>query len=79
MAKLKENPLVRSLEAVMRASRSAEGMTMRELAKATGHRQEWLRPRLMILLEENKLDVGRAQRRALDGTMRPIPVYRLKS
>jgi hypothetical protein len=74
-----QRKLLQSLEDVMRKSRHAEGMTMKELRQVTGHREEWLRDRLMKLLEAGKLEPGRALRPAIDGTMRPIPVYKLKT
>lgn len=78
-AKRGGNALVKSLEDVMRASRHAEGMTMKELIQVSGHREEWIRERLVKLMEAGKLEAGRALRPAIDGTMRPIPVYKLKS
>jgi len=70
--------LVRSLEEVMRAAKSTDGHTVAELAQMTGHDDSWVRKRLHVLLRAQKLTVGRAMRPALDGTIRSVPVYRLK-
>lgn len=77
-AKFSGRDLVRSLEEIMRAPEHADGMSLREIRIASGRAEEWVVSRLRKLRSEGKLEVLHAHREALDGIMRPVPVYRLK-
>jgi hypothetical protein len=55
-----------------------EGLTLKEIAKATGAGLGATRVRLVAMAEAGRLIIGRKQFRALDGVMRWSPVYRLK-
>jgi hypothetical protein len=53
------------------------GVTLAEMAGATNHCPAWVSKRLRRLIHDGRIAVGRAKRPAIDGTMRPVPVYRL--
>lgn len=55
-----------------------EGLTLKEIAKATGSGLGATRLRLVAMSESGRLIVGKKQYKALDGVMRWCPVYRLR-
>lgn len=68
------------LAALQEAMRPTEagGQTVRELAEATGMSDKAIRSLIAKLQAQGRVVVARAQREAIDGTRRWVPVYSLK-
>ncbi len=61
-----------------RKQENAPGKTVSELAKEFGIGHRAMQYRIIKMLQEGRCYmVGKAMRRAIDGRMFPIPVYRL--
>ncbi len=71
------NDLIAALEDTLTTHAGEDGMTFREICRASNISERLLRKLLQQLDERGRLRAGRGIRRAIDGTMRPIPVYRL--
>jgi predicted transcriptional regulator len=69
--------LLGSLAALLHESRGAEGMTTGEIEAARGWTHAKTLQALKRAQKAGRLVPGRAPRPAIDGTMRPVPVYRL--
>lgn len=65
------------LEAAMQRG-GDDGATIRELMEATGHGEHWVKERLRSLQAQGRLIAGRANRPAIDGTLRRVPVYQIR-
>ena len=63
------------LDAAMNSA-GDDGVTITEISDATGHCSSWISKRLRKLIADGRIAVGRARRQAIDGIMRPVPVYR---
>lgn len=68
------------LAALQEAMRPTEagGQTVRDLSAATGMNEKSIRPLIAKLQAQGRVVVARAQREAIDGTRRWVPVYSLK-
>ena len=63
------------------SSAGDEGMTIRELMRSLGlpdtmHYRLGIREAVRVQIEAGKMIAGMAKRRAIDGKMRSVPVYR---
>lgn len=72
-----ENALLEALNAAMKTPAGAEGMSCAELEEATGWHVERVRKALKSAIAAGTCTVGRATRPSIDGSGRPVPVYRL--
>jgi hypothetical protein len=54
-----------------------DGATTAELATMGAVSQEKVRAWVRAMLDSGRMEVARAHRKAMDGTFRPVPVYRL--
>ena len=56
-----------------------DGITCAEIASITGKHDQGARKLVADLIKQGKLEfAGRGKRQAIDGTMRPVPLYRVK-
>lgn len=63
-----------------RASRTnAEGQSVRELAASLKMTESKIKAMLRAGIDAGTIESGRTMRFAIDGTLRPIPVYRVRS
>lgn len=59
-------------------ARGDDGMSVAEMMDATGRCDRTVRNSLRRMIAGKRVIVGRATRPAIDGTMRVVPVYRVK-
>ena len=65
------------LAEIDRTSREhASGATLREMKNAMKISEHRLKELIRAGLESGMIEAGRSERPAIDGTMRPVPVYR---
>lgn len=62
--------------ALEQGDEGTQGLTTEEIAVALGSRQEAVRVMLRPLVRAGSIMPARAKRRSIDGSMRPVPVYR---
>ena len=77
MTELSIEQWMQELESAMRPAKG-NGLSVQEIADAMGHGSAWVCKRLARLQKDGRLTVSQDYREAIDGRMRPIPVYRLK-
>lgn len=76
---LSEQELIASLLAVAAESEDERqgALTTRDLSRATGHSEKWVRARLEMLFEAGRIENVTVTRRNINGVMTPRPAYRL--
>lgn len=74
------NEILEALRQVEDSGRGDEGLTAQEIAAALGNQTVTQSVRTLIRrqIEAGVLVTGRGRRPAMDGVLRPVPVYRVK-